>query len=100
MLLGFGHRQLNIDLLHFAVQLFNVKICGFADGERQVVWWPNFSSTIFEEQIARPYAGHLAAGVADGKGATIRRICLIEVRRNKRSCVAQRFWVAALSALR
>jgi hypothetical protein len=39
-------------------------------------------------------------GVADGKGASIRRICLIEVRRNKRSCVAQRFWVAALSALR
>jgi len=56
---------LNIDLLRFAVQLFNEKICGFADGERQVVWRPNFSSTVFEQQIARPYAGHLAVGVAE-----------------------------------
>src|ERR1700756_4847129 len=57
MLLGLGHRQLNVNLLHFAVELFNEKIRGFANRERQVVRRPNFSSTTFEQQIAGPYAG-------------------------------------------
>ena len=57
MLLGFGHRQLNIDLLHLTVQLFNEKACGLANGKGQVVWGRNLASTAFEQQIARPYPG-------------------------------------------
>ena len=56
VLLRFGHRQLNIDL-HFAVEPFNKKIRGFADGERQIVWWPNLPSTAFKQEVAWPYAG-------------------------------------------
>jgi hypothetical protein len=57
VVLGFGHRQINIDRLHFAVEFFNEKIRGFADGERQVVWGQNFSSTAFKQQISRTYTG-------------------------------------------
>ena len=57
MFLGLGHRQLNVNLPHFAVEFFNKKIRGFAHGERQVVWGENFPSTGFEQEIARPYAG-------------------------------------------
>jgi len=57
VLLGPGHRQLNVDFLHLAVKLFNKKIRGFANRERQVVWRSNFSSTAFEQEIARPYPG-------------------------------------------
>src|SRR5438132_176758 len=57
MLLGLWYRQLNVDLLHFAVELFNKKIRGFANGERQVIWRQNLASTAFEQQIARTYPG-------------------------------------------
>jgi hypothetical protein len=33
------------------------KTRGFANRERQVIWWPNFSSTVFEEEVAGAYAG-------------------------------------------
>jgi hypothetical protein len=39
---------MRIDLLHFAVELFNKKACGFANREGQVVRGPNLSSTTFE----------------------------------------------------
>ena len=48
MFLGLGHRQLNVNLPHFAVEFFNKKIRGFANGERKVVWGLNLSSTAFE----------------------------------------------------
>jgi hypothetical protein len=40
-----------------AVELFNKKIRGFANGECQVIWGQNLASTAFEQQIARPYPG-------------------------------------------
>ena len=56
MLLGFGHRQLNVDLLLSALEFFNKKICSFTDGKPQVVWWLNLSSATFEQEIAGAYA--------------------------------------------
>src|ERR1700733_7363695 len=57
MLLGCGPRQLNLYRLHFPVQLFDEKNRRLTDGECQVVWGANLSSTAFEQEIARANAG-------------------------------------------
>jgi hypothetical protein len=52
MLLGFGHQQLNVDLLLSALEFFDEKICGFTDGERQSFGGRNLSSAAtFEQEI-------------------------------------------------
>src|SRR2546425_10407800 len=56
MLLRLWDRQLNIYLLLSSMQFFDEQAREFTNGECQIIRWPNFPSTTFEQQIAWAYA--------------------------------------------